>query len=474
MAAAIYNLKDGAVLEDGDDIPTINGSRHSASAKHDFIARDDEPSREDRLVFVQHGNMPLWAQVDPSLYWRSAEEHERANARLFKEVEFELPAALTQAQKEELVTRYTRKLSVVDKPRGRLPFTAGIHEAADKGACVVHMMFSERVNDGHARTPELWFRRAATGINKTAADGGAKKIQLRDGWFANAGKLWADMTNEAVAAAEKEARRGGRSASRRDAAEEPKEPESPAPETPPLAIETDPRLADAQAEYEELREDRAREDAIDALQPVEAAPAPAPEPPPAAPAPPPAPPRAPTPAPQATPAAPAANLASKQAIPRPLRVPKPAVIGAGVLALLVVAVAIGWPSSPTPARNPSPAMAATPALPLPASGQGMVHAPWAANALVDPFVVVAPAAGAGHPDRHYFVTAHDWNTGSPVLSIFVRAGESGRTVLPKGTYRITVSQGTQWYGPQQLFGPQTVTTVIPQPVGGGTLNLAGI
>lgn len=471
MAAAIYNLKDGAVFEDGDDIPTINGSRHSASAKHDFIARADEPSREDQLVFAHHGNMPAWAQDDPSLYWRSAEEHERANARLFKEVEFELPMELTPAQREELVVRYAKKLAAVDKPRGKLPFTAGIHAGIDKNPCV-HMMFSERVNDGHARTPELWFRRAATGINKTAADGGAKKIQLKDGWFANAGKLWADMTNEALAAAGRQARKVNRNSSQQEKVEEPQS----LPAAPPETVEkVSDALAEAQAGYEELRQEREREDAIEASLPPAAAPAPTPAPTPAPVA---APIRPPAPAPTAT-LAPAPTMpADTQDSRKPTSKLKPALIGGGVLALLAAAVAIGWPRSPAPApaapAAQSVAQAPTPALPLPESGQGVLYAPWAPNAIVDPFVVEAPPVGTRHPDRHYFVTASDWNTGSPVLSIFVRAGESGRTVLPKGSYRITIAEGTQWYGPQKLFGPQTATTDVAQPVAGGTLRIADV
>lgn len=470
MAAAIYNLKDGAVLDDGNDIPTINGSRHSASAKHDFIARADESSREDQLVFVHHGNMPAWAQDDPSLYWRSAEEHERANARLFKEVEFELPMELTPAQREDLVVRYAKKLAAVDKPRGKLPFTAGIHSGIDKNPCV-HMMFSERVNDGHARSPELWFRRAATGINKTAADGGAKKIQLKDGWFANAGKLWADMTNDALAAAGREARKAGRTPSQPTKAEEPQS----ATTAPPAPVDTPDDIAEARAGYDELRQEREREDAVEASLPP---PAPAPV----------APTPAPTPAPVSTPvrpmaatSPPAPAMVATQGGRKPTARLKPALIGGGALAILATAVAIGWPRSPAPARAPAPTAAAqtvqqapAPALPLPESGQGVLYAPWPPTAAVDPFVVEAPPPGSQHPDRHYFVTASDWNTGSPVLSIFVRAGESGRTVLPKGSYRITIAEGIQWYGPQKLFGPQTVTTKGAQPVAGGTVRLADV
>ena len=35
---------------------------------------------------VAHGHMPAWAQDDPRAYWQAADEHERANGRLYSEI----------------------------------------------------------------------------------------------------------------------------------------------------------------------------------------------------------------------------------------------------------------------------------------------------------------------------------------------------------------------------------------------------
>ena len=55
----------------------------SAQAKHAYISRSGKYKRED-LLMAESGNMPEWAQVDPSVYWRAADENERANGRLFR------------------------------------------------------------------------------------------------------------------------------------------------------------------------------------------------------------------------------------------------------------------------------------------------------------------------------------------------------------------------------------------------------
>ncbi len=58
-------------------------------------------------------------------------------------------------------------------------------------------------------------------------------------------------------------------------------------------------------------------------------------------------------------------------------------------------------------------------------------------------------------DRHYFVKVTDWTTGAPVLTMFIRAGQSAETLVPLGTYRIRYATGETWYGEDFLFGPQT-------------------
>ena len=82
------------------------GSRaggQSARAKSDYIEREGryEKDREE-LEHKEHGNMPEWAQDDPGKYWEAADENERANGRLYSEVQFALPKELSEEQRREV------------------------------------------------------------------------------------------------------------------------------------------------------------------------------------------------------------------------------------------------------------------------------------------------------------------------------------------------------------------------------------
>jgi len=39
------------------------------------------------LVFVQHGNLPAWANGDPAIFWKAADKYERANGAAYREFE---------------------------------------------------------------------------------------------------------------------------------------------------------------------------------------------------------------------------------------------------------------------------------------------------------------------------------------------------------------------------------------------------
>lgn len=179
----------------------------SAAAKHDYLSRRGEYSRQpDKLVHLISGNMPAWALARPRLYWESADEHERANGRLFKELEGALPIELTHPQRVELVGRFVQRVTTVAS--GLLPFTMAIHEGKPKrrglpGNPHFHLEISERVNDGHERNADTWFKRVAVGKGKGPADGGALKTdELKPkAWLENTRALWADLVNEALAAA---------------------------------------------------------------------------------------------------------------------------------------------------------------------------------------------------------------------------------------------------------------------------------
>ena len=193
------------------------GSRacgQSARAKSDYIEREGryEQDREE-LEHKEHGNMPEWAEDDPRSYWEAADEYERANGRLYREVQFALPKELNEGQRRELASGFAARLTEGE----RLPYTLAIH-SGDGGNPHAHLMFSERANDGIERSREQWFRRA----NRSEPEqGGARKsrVAVPQTWLEQTRKAWEREANEALERAGREERIDHRSlAERRDAA----------------------------------------------------------------------------------------------------------------------------------------------------------------------------------------------------------------------------------------------------------------
>ena len=121
------------------------GSRsggQSARAKADYIEREGryEPNREE-LEHRESGNMPEWAKDDPRSYWEAADEHERANGSLYREIQFALPRELNEPQRRELASGFARRLTEGE----RSPYTLAIHRGGPDGENPhAHLMISER------------------------------------------------------------------------------------------------------------------------------------------------------------------------------------------------------------------------------------------------------------------------------------------------------------------------------------------
>lgn len=146
--------------------------------------------------------MPAWASDDPRNYWEAADVHERANGRLFKQLEFALPKELSPEQQIALAASFCREMAQTKD--GPLPYSFAVHKGHDKENPHCHLLISERVNDGISRAPAQWFKRAA----KDPAKGGAKKTnELRPReWLLNCRELWAERANHALRLAGHEAR----------------------------------------------------------------------------------------------------------------------------------------------------------------------------------------------------------------------------------------------------------------------------
>lgn len=81
-----------------------------------------------------------------------------------------------------------------------------------------------------------------------------------------------------------------------------------------------------------------------------------------------------------------------------------------------------------------------------------------------------------HGDRdgnHCLLRIDDWQTNSPVLSIFVRSGEVAETSVPIGQYRATIFCGSAWLGVkwfgQHGAGQQVMSPLVFTRTSNGTL-----
>ena len=57
----------------------------------------------EQLEATESGNMPLWAQDNPLLFWRAADLYERKNGTVYREHEIALPRELSPEHRAELV-----------------------------------------------------------------------------------------------------------------------------------------------------------------------------------------------------------------------------------------------------------------------------------------------------------------------------------------------------------------------------------
>ena len=90
------------------------------------------------LSMWKHGHMPAWAQDDPRAYWTAADENERANGSLFKDVEFALPKELSADERRALAVDFAAQLTDAEK----LPYTLAVHRGDGENPHA-HLMMSE-------------------------------------------------------------------------------------------------------------------------------------------------------------------------------------------------------------------------------------------------------------------------------------------------------------------------------------------
>ena len=189
-----YVLREGAYAQ--KTVEQVNGA----------VVERVRIDRASEVAYAESGHLPVWAQT-PADYWDAADQYERANGSVYREIEFALPKELSDTENIALAHAFAQQLS--DVPGGTTPYTFAIHRSEKKPILLhCHLMLSDKVNDGIERDPALWFRRASN-PGKDPARGGAPKTQARIGqeWLGDVVRpLWERLANDALAHAEVDAR----------------------------------------------------------------------------------------------------------------------------------------------------------------------------------------------------------------------------------------------------------------------------
>ena len=167
----------------------------SASAKHKYQNRLEnylvgrEGVRDD-LIAQGSGNLPAFAGGDAGKYWLAVDSYERKNARLFIELQLNLPRELSLEQQKEAVQSYASKLCDEES----LPFSWVIHHGKDENPHC-HLMISETKNDAIDRPEEQHFKRFNS---KYPERGGAQKTAALKPkqWLLDARGAWAMTAND--------------------------------------------------------------------------------------------------------------------------------------------------------------------------------------------------------------------------------------------------------------------------------------
>lgn len=150
------------------------GMKGKALPHSKYILREDQyapkNNKLEKLESIGHGNMPVWAEHDPKIFWQMADLHERKNGSTYREHIITLPRELNESQRLRLVQDWIKQ-EIGEK----YAYSFAIHnptamDGKEQPHC--HLMFSERLLDGIDRDPEQFFKRYNS---KDPSKGGAKK-----------------------------------------------------------------------------------------------------------------------------------------------------------------------------------------------------------------------------------------------------------------------------------------------------------
>lgn len=184
------------------------GSRNnnkSARAKYTYIMREGRYSKQSQgkdVLYSASANMPSWASGNdgaPIDYWRAADAFERANGRLYNQIEFSLPIELSGDSKIKLAHQVAEHIAGAE----RLPYSLAIHNNPGNPHC--HLMISERQNDGIDRLMTGWFCRHDS-ANPRASGALKSRTMMARTWIKELRQEIEQLTNRALASEGIEAR----------------------------------------------------------------------------------------------------------------------------------------------------------------------------------------------------------------------------------------------------------------------------
>lgn len=175
-----------------------NVPKGSGQSKAIYNMREGKYSKDKgEVLYKETGNLPKWAEGNHRAFWRAADNYERGGeryrGRAAKEVQIALPRELSDEAKIKLAREYTRSI-VGDNHAYAMAIHRG--EKATENPHI-HLLFSERRDDGIERTEQQYFKRANS---KQPELGGVKKsrdIHARE-WVSQQRKAWEVAANNAL------------------------------------------------------------------------------------------------------------------------------------------------------------------------------------------------------------------------------------------------------------------------------------
>lgn len=122
--------------------------------------------------------------------------------------------------------------------------------------------------------------------------------------------------------------------------------------------------------------------------------------------------------------------------------------GVGVVAMLKPSVLTDFLSDSSTVKTTSTVAAVCTGYPQPLIGL---------YAAYDPSERVAPLTIKTSPGGYYYVKLEDSVTASPVMTFYLRGGETFQQDVPEGSFVLKYATGDTWCGERALFGPTTST-----------------